>query len=130
LRSRDRGCRFPGCDHRRFLHAHHIHHWARGGPTSLENLVHLCSYHHRLVHEGGFRVERTGGGGLRFRRPDGQVIADAPAGAVACGPSLEARNRARDVCPDAFTIRPVSEGDRLDYDIATDGLIARTLAGT
>ena len=34
LRSRDDGCRFPGCVHRRFLHAHHIHHWARGGPTS------------------------------------------------------------------------------------------------
>jgi hypothetical protein len=33
LRARDQGCRFPGCTHERFLHAHHIHHWARGGET-------------------------------------------------------------------------------------------------
>jgi hypothetical protein len=33
LRSRDRGCRFPGCTHSRHLHAHHIQHWARGGRT-------------------------------------------------------------------------------------------------
>ena len=61
LRSRDAGCRFPGCTHERFLHAHHIRHWAKGGPTTLENLVQLCSYHHRLVHEGGFGVESSGG---------------------------------------------------------------------
>src|SRR5439155_1348205 len=38
LRARDRGCRFPGCENRRFLDAHHVHHWARGGPTTLGNL--------------------------------------------------------------------------------------------
>jgi hypothetical protein len=130
LRSRDRGCRFPGCDHRRFLHAHHIHHWARGGATTLENLVQLCSYHHRLVHEGGFAVEPMSGGRVRFRRPDGQLIAEAPPAGGAHGASLEARNRARGVCPDGYTIRPRSEGDRLDYDIATDGLLVRALAGT
>lgn len=42
LRARDHSCRFPGCTHARFLHAHHIHHWARGGPTNLDNLVQLC----------------------------------------------------------------------------------------
>ncbi len=129
LRSRDRGCRFPGCDHQRFLHAHHIHHWARGGPTAIDNLVQLCSFHHRLVHEGGFRVERSGSG-LCFRRPDGRVVVDAPRGGCARGPTLEAQNRARDVCPDAYTIRPRSEGDRLDYGIATMFLAARALAGT
>ena len=34
LRSRDRGCRFPGCENRRFLDAHHVHHWAKGGETT------------------------------------------------------------------------------------------------
>ena len=35
LSSRDGCCRFPGCNHSRFLHAHHIRHW-RGAarPTS------------------------------------------------------------------------------------------------
>jgi hypothetical protein len=78
LRSRDRGCRFPGCTHRRFLHAHHIEHWARGGQSTFENLVQLCSQHHRLVHEGGYRVERAGPGSLCFRRPEGRATAPAP----------------------------------------------------
>jgi hypothetical protein len=130
LRSRDRGCRFPGCDHQRFLHAHHIQHWARGGPTTMENLVQLCSFHHRLVHEGGFDVERVGRRGIRFRRPDGRIIPDQPSGAGLRGPTLEARNRARGVCPDANTVRPLSEGDRLDYGIAVEALLARALAAT
>jgi hypothetical protein len=60
LRARDRGCRFPGCENRRFLDAHHVHHWARGGPTTLDNLVLLCRPHHRLVHEGEYGVDRDG----------------------------------------------------------------------
>jgi hypothetical protein len=77
LRSRDEGCCFPGCTHTRFLHAHHIHHWGRGGPTTLDNLIQLCSYHHHLVHEGGFTVEHLGKRAVRFRRPDGQLIPEA-----------------------------------------------------
>jgi hypothetical protein len=78
LRSRDHGCRFPGCTHDRFVDAHHIRHWANGGETSLDNLVLLCRRHHRLVHEGRFGVERIAGGALRFTRPDGRVIAGHP----------------------------------------------------
>src|SRR5205807_5022187 len=125
LRSRDDGCRFPGCTHRRFLHAHHIHHWARGGPTSLENLVQLCFYHHRLVHEGGFSVERTAGHGIRFRRPDGRAIAPWKAKVERWGHGLERRNRALGLTPDGETCRPRSAGDRLDYGLAVEGLLAR-----
>ena len=78
LRSRDHGCRFPGCTHDRFVDAHHIHHWANGGETSLDNLVLLCRRHHRLVHEGGFSVERIADTALRFTRPDGRVITEHP----------------------------------------------------
>jgi len=78
LRSRDHGCRFPGCNHDRFVDAHHIRHWANGGETSLDNLVLLCRRHHRLVHEGGFGVERSAGGAMRFTRPDGSVITEHP----------------------------------------------------
>ena len=130
LRSRDRGCRFPGCDHQRFLHAHHIQHWARGGSTTIDNLVQLCSYHHRLVHEGGFSVAATGSGSICFQRPDGRIVVEVPLDGRPGGPGLEAQNRARDVCPDGNTIRPLSEGDRLDYGIATHVLLARALAGT
>src|SRR5205823_1545720 len=48
LRHRDGGCRFPGCGRRRWLKAHHIWHWGKGGPTDLDNLVLLCQAHHRL----------------------------------------------------------------------------------
>ena len=128
LRSRDGGCRFPGCTHKRFLHAHHIHHWARGGPTDLDNLVHLCSYHHRLVHEGGFCVERTGLRGVCFRRPDGRLIAEAITAAAPAGPGLPSQHRARGLAIDADTCKPRSMGDRLDYDIAVEGLCRACLA--
>ena len=77
LRSRDGGCRFPGCTQRRFVDAHHIHHWAHGGETKLDNLVQLCRHHHRLVHEGGYRIEAHRRA-LIFRRPDGQAIPTIP----------------------------------------------------
>jgi hypothetical protein len=55
LLARDRQCRFPGCNARR-CDAHHVRHWADGGPTRLDNLVLLCRRHHRAVHEEGFLV--------------------------------------------------------------------------
>ncbi len=74
LWSRDGGCAFPGCDHKRFVDVHHIKHWADGGETSVENLVLLCSSHHKLVHEGGFHIDKDQSGQLFFRRPDGKAV--------------------------------------------------------
>ena len=74
LVARDRTCTFPGCSHERWIDAHHIQHWAQGGETSLDNLVLLCALHHRLVHEGGFRIERRRDGSVYFARPDGRVV--------------------------------------------------------
>ena len=77
---RDGRCQFPGCERRRFVDAHHIVHWARGGETRLDNLVLLCRHHHRLVHERGFTVGRDPGSGrLAFRTPDGIRLEPAPA---------------------------------------------------
>jgi hypothetical protein len=70
---RDRGCRFPGCDRPHpWTDAHHIVHWADGGPTSASNLVLLCRRHHRAVH-GGFIV-RVVDGAVRFERRDGTPL--------------------------------------------------------
>jgi hypothetical protein len=74
LWARDRGCAFPGCHHTRFVDAHHVKHWAQGGDTSLDNLVLLCTHHHRLTHEGGYEIRRDHRGGFYFRRADGRVI--------------------------------------------------------
>lgn len=125
LRSRDAGCRFPGCTHRRHLHAHHIRHWARGGATSLENLVHLCSHHHRLVHEGGFEVSWDRCGRLAFRTPHGYPIAAAPAAVGGNGTWVEAASRGDRIEIGPDTCRPLSAGDRLDYDLAVWALLNR-----
>jgi len=74
LWARDRHCSFPGCEHKRYVDAHHIRHWADGGATSLDNLTLLCSHHHRLLHEGGFTIRRDAQGEIYFQRPDGRVI--------------------------------------------------------
>ena len=71
VRYRDRGCRFPGCGARSFTEAHHIVWWSRGGRTDLDNLVLICSFHHRLVHEHGWSIERDADGEVRWRRADG-----------------------------------------------------------
>jgi Domain of unknown function (DUF222)/HNH endonuclease len=61
LRTRDKGCRFTGCDRPvDWTNPHHIDHWARGGPNNVPNMVLLCYYHHRLVHEGGWQVIKSG----------------------------------------------------------------------
>ena len=70
LRARDQGCRWPGCDRNvDWSHPHHIVAWARGGPTKLPNLVLLCYFHHRLVHEGAWQVVQIGRE-FRFVPPD------------------------------------------------------------
>ena len=71
VRYRDRGCRFPGCGTNAFTEAHHVRFWRHGGRTTLSNLALVCSFHHRLVHEHGWRIQRTPGGELEWRRPDG-----------------------------------------------------------
>jgi hypothetical protein len=124
LRSRDDGCRFPGCAHRRFLHAHHIQHWARGGPTTLDNLIQLCSFHHRLVHEGGFLVEPGTEHRIRFRSPDGRLIPDASRPSPGHAGALVRQHRIRGPAINADTCRPRSMGDRIDYDLAILGLSA------
>jgi hypothetical protein len=77
LQMRDEGCRFPGCTHKHFVDGHHIKHWSDGGETSLDNLVQLCRFHHRLLHEGDFGCERKPGGRIVFTNPFGDEIPDA-----------------------------------------------------
>ncbi len=78
LAVRDQRCQFPGCERHRFVDAHHIVHWARGGPTSLGNLVLLCRHHHRLVHEGGYSVSLDREGRRLFRDPAGAQLPTSP----------------------------------------------------
>jgi len=74
LNSRDKGCRFPGCCNKRYIDAHHIEHWANGGETKPGNLVSLCRFHHRAVHEGGIRIVTLDDGALRFAKEGGEPV--------------------------------------------------------
>ena len=48
---RDKRCTFPGCGRPpQWCDAHHITHWANGGPTALTNMALLCGHHHTYVH--------------------------------------------------------------------------------
>ncbi|MEU7777593.1 HNH endonuclease signature motif containing protein [Micromonospora parva] len=67
---RDGGCAFPGCDRPpRWCAAHHIRHWADGGPTSLDNAVLLCGHHHRHVHQSEWTVRLGDNGHPEFLPP-------------------------------------------------------------
>ncbi len=84
VRYRDRGCRFPGCGARAFTEAHHVRWWRHGGRTDLDNLVLICSFHHRLVHEHGWSMKRGDDGTLRWFTRDGTRYRAGPStGAVA-----------------------------------------------
>jgi hypothetical protein len=82
LWARDKGCAYPGCTHTLFVDAHHCVHWANGGETRLDEMLLLCTTHHRLVHEGGYTLRKDRRGQWYFRRPDGRAV-------PACGYSAD-----------------------------------------
>lgn len=132
LQARDRGCRFPGCTHERFVDGHHVEHWADGGETKLANLVLLCRFHHRLVHEGGFDVQRLDDGAFRFLDRHGRAIPSAahaaPSG-VSPVDSRSAVERLRNahasagLAIDARTVVPGWCGERMDYGLGVQVLL-------
>ena len=73
VKYRDRTCTFPGCEDSMFTEAHHIWHWAKGGPTDLKNLTLLCGFHHKAVHEYGWSVHRRPDGVLEWFTPGGRL---------------------------------------------------------
>lgn len=121
LKARDENCRFPGCTHKYYIDGHHIKHWSAGGETSLDNLVQLCRYHHRLVHEGGFSCARSNDGKIEFRDPEGALIARTgrlPSLPLNFDLSERLRNRYEDLFIDANTCVSNFTDTRCDWDLA------------
>jgi hypothetical protein len=115
-RERDHGrCRYPGCESRR-TDLHHIQHWANGGPTDLANLVSLCPWHHKVVHDRGYTIAAppAGSGTFAFYRPDGTPLPTCPPLPEPAG-SISGTHDA-DITPD--TIIPPWYGERLDLNHA------------
>jgi hypothetical protein len=123
LHTRDGCCQFPGCGERRFVDAHHINHWARGGETKLSNLLLLCRRHHRLVHEGGFQVEHRHDGTTTFRRPDGRPIPRHPERRRGDCEEVVRSSRQSGARIGPETCWAASRGEGFSYDMAVEGLL-------
>ncbi len=62
LVARDKGCAFPDCSiPASWCEAHHLKPWSRGGVTSIDNGVLLCSRHHHVIHQGAWTVQSRDG---------------------------------------------------------------------
>ena len=126
LLSRDRGqCQFPGCESRH-CDAHHVEHWADGGETRLQNLVLACRFHHRALHEEGFRVvPGDADGQFRFLRPDGTPLPAEPPMPSWEGAPLaptDSRLAAAGISIGPHTATPEWYGESLDLTAALDVL--------
>jgi hypothetical protein len=126
---RDQGCRFPGCMNQRYVHGHHVKHWLHGGATSLDNLVLLCAWHHRLLHEAGFSATLRKDGELEVRTPAGALLPAHPALAtdrpiVEWGAGTEEWHGDRDEPEvDEWTTMPSWDGERMDLDWVVGALV-------
>ena len=110
----DHSCQFPGCDLIGRLHAHHIVHREHHGPNVLDNLVTLCAFHHRLVHEGGYRIELVLGQVL-VHRPGRDPLTHTPTRPVE-GDELELRNLAEGLDIYDTTAMSLWDGTRVRAD--------------
>jgi hypothetical protein len=74
--SRHPHCTFPGCTQPASVcDVHHIIPRSRGGPTSLENLVTLCTFHHKIVvHRWGWTLRLNSDGTTTATSPDGRIL--------------------------------------------------------
>ncbi|HEX5462583.1 MAG TPA: DUF222 domain-containing protein [Steroidobacteraceae bacterium] len=128
LNARDRGCRFPGCPNTRYVDAHHIRHWAHGGETKPSNLISLCRFHHRQVHEGRVVIDILDDGALSFRKPTGESfesVALEHSLPLASWQGLIADNRRRGLAIEPNTAATRWMGEAMDFQIAIDSLLFR-----
>lgn len=73
-------CRGPDCDRPAVrAEAHHLDAWAQGGESDLNRTIPLCSKHHDLVTNGGWRVEMDPDTGVcTWTSPTGRVVRTEP----------------------------------------------------
>lgn len=72
--ARDKTCQWPGCQIRAsWCEVHHVRWFSRGGHTSLDNGISLCSYHHHRVHDQGVRITVVADG-FDFHYADGRHL--------------------------------------------------------
>ena len=97
----------------------------------MSNLVTLCTFHHKLVHEGGYTVQRMSDDELVYRTPLGAVIARSPMKPRGDADSIAKSNRQHGITVSAATGDSKWDGERVDYDDVMFTFLARraSLAG-
>ena len=122
---RDHGtCRFPGCTHRARLHVHHAKHWARGGATKPTNLLLVCLYHHKVLHEGGWNVRGDANHAVTFVNPDGRPMPEVAPPPPRTDPAAIRREHVElgiEIRPDTITAK-WDALETLDLDHTVDAL--------
>lgn len=74
IEHRNHGCQTPGCHRTHHLEIHHITHWENGGKTTTDNLIALCTTHHRAHHNGLLTI--TGNPNLTPHTPGALTFTD------------------------------------------------------
>jgi hypothetical protein len=118
------GCQFPGCTHTRHLHAHHVRSWLHGGRTDVDNLILICSFHHALIHDHGYRIQRSTGR-WEFLRPNGTAIPAQTTPLIGNTEDLIEMNARLRI--DRTTLTPDWYGERLDPEPILDALLPRRI---
>lgn len=106
---------------RKFVDVHHVVFWSDGGPTKSSNLVALCRFHHRRVHEGGYDLKLDWSGALRVWNPEGEELPTAYPTRKHSGPCRSERRIHERLRLDAETLS-YGYNDPLDYDTAVEYL--------
>ena len=88
----------------------------------MSNLITLCRFHHRKVHEGRVIVQILDDGAIRFVQPNGESFDSArPSGDWR---QLPAAHEAKGIQINAKTAATRWDGGPMDYGIAIDVLMS------
>jgi hypothetical protein len=107
-----------------FTHIHHVRHRAHFGGNEMSNLVELCWFHHRLVHEGGWNVRIDSNSDVLAIRPNGNVLPRPKPPNPSTGTEIRRANQRRGIVIDPTTTIPRWYGDPLRLDDIVSSLVS------
>jgi len=114
----------------RYVDGHHIRHWADDGEAKLSNLVSMCKWHHRLVHQGSVVIRVLDDGALLFLKADGSPY-DSPKPDSAYPLPSDWEDIIRLNRESHIEITPTTavtrwRGESMDYGLAVEAPLQRT----